>query len=225
MSGIEPAGHPPNGSDNPSSAPTSRKSTRKSTYQAAAKQLHLDSSAAPLSDAKREFDLGWQRAALNYFDDNALEQKMWIQCTLNGAKQRGDDWIESAFIDDAVSGCSACLPDIVVVNDKAVQKDSDDFKSRAPAPWQRVLMKDDANKLIANYVAPPENEAPRAACGMPCAGPAPPTPDTHLYSEKRWVMMPVQSLIPEHSRVVVTPAQDLHLIPATLRHSLHEPFV
>jgi hypothetical protein len=84
--------------------------------------------------------LGWDRAASTYFEDNALEQKMWIQCTLDGAKKRGDDWIESAFTDDVVSGCSACLPDIVVVNDKSVTKDTEAFKARASAaqPWQRV---------------------------------------------------------------------------------------
>ena len=64
-----------------------------------------------VTDPRPKFDIGWQRAALGYFEENLLEQKMWIQCTLKGAKQRGEDWIDSRFIDEkhSNSGCSACL--------------------------------------------------------------------------------------------------------------------
>ncbi len=68
----------------------------------------------------------WNNAASNYFEDNLLEQKMWIQSTLKGAKQRGEDWIDSRFIDEkhASSGCTSCLPDIIVVNDEKIKPGS-----------------------------------------------------------------------------------------------------
>jgi hypothetical protein len=112
--------------------------------------------------------------------DSATEQKLWIQCTLNGVKHRGEDWIQPIFTDDEPSGCSACLPDIVVVNG-AVNKFSDALASKAPAPWQRILTKAEADACITNYSsrAPPE-----AACTMPFCD-ATSTPDTYLYNDKR----------------------------------------
>jgi hypothetical protein len=103
--------------------------------------------------------------------DSATEQRLWIQSTLNGAKHRGDDWIEPIFKDDESSGCSACLPDIVVVND-AVNKFSDAFASKASAPWQRILTKAEADECIT----------PKAASTMPIS-----IPDTYLYNDKRLV--------------------------------------
>jgi hypothetical protein len=112
--------------------------------------------------------------------DSATEQKLWIQCTLNGVKHRGEDWIEPIFTDDEPAGCSACLPDIVVVNG-AVNKFSDALASKAPAPWQRILTKTEADACITNYSsrAPPE-----AACNMPFCD-ATSIPDTYLYNDKR----------------------------------------
>jgi hypothetical protein len=114
---------------------------RDSSYQHVAARQSLGNNdspgpAVPVDESR--FQLGWERAASTYFEDSALEQKMWIQCTLDGAKKRGDDWIDSAFTDDVVSGCSACLPDIVVVNDKSITKNTEAFKARVSAPWQRV---------------------------------------------------------------------------------------
>jgi hypothetical protein len=103
--------------------------------------------------------------------DSATEQRLWIQSTLNGAKHRGDDWIEPIFKDDESSGCSACLPDIVVVND-AVNKFSDAFASKASAPWQRILTKAEADECIT----------PKAASTMPTS-----IPDTYLYNDKRLI--------------------------------------
>lgn len=121
---------------------------RDSSYQHVASRQslgHKDSPgpALPVDEStadENRFQLGWERAASTYFEDNALEQKMWIQCTLDGAKKRGDDWIESVFTDDVVSGCSACLPDIVVVNDTSITKNTEAFKAKASAAqlWQRV---------------------------------------------------------------------------------------
>jgi hypothetical protein len=113
--------------------------------------------------------------------DSATEQKLWIQCTLNGVKHRGEDWIEPIFKDDETSGCSACLPDIVVVND-AVNKFSDAFVSKAPAPWQRILTKAEAGTQITNYSS---RAHPEAACTMPLCN-ATCIPDTYLYNDKRF---------------------------------------
>jgi hypothetical protein len=112
--------------------------------------------------------------------DSATEQKLWIQCTLHGVKHRGEDWIEPIFKDDETSGCSACLPDIVVVND-AVNKFSDAFASKAPAPWQRILTKAEAGTQITNYSS---RAHPEAACTMPLCN-ATCIPDTYLYNDKR----------------------------------------
>ena len=102
-------------------SPTAR---RDSTYQVAARKSRSSqhekkeskkqepaNNGESVTDPRPKFDIGWERAALGYFEENLLEQKMWIQCTLKGAKQRGEDWIDSRFIDEkhANSGCSACL--------------------------------------------------------------------------------------------------------------------
>ena len=118
----------------------------------------------------------FEQTAIN----SATEQKLWIQCTLNGAKHRGEDWIEPIFRDEESSGCSACLPDIVIVNDT---KFSDALASKAPAPWQRIFTKDEADRCITNYNprAPPE-----AACTMPFCDAAS-IPDTYLYHDKRLI--------------------------------------
>jgi hypothetical protein len=146
---------------------------------------------------------------------SAPEQKMWIQCTLNGAKQRGEDWIESNFSDDETAGCSSCLPDIVVVNDPIpnshptrstgaegrtipeVQPES--FReiskgflaSKAPAPWQRILTQAEAEKRFENYQlkaqTPDHCCAPTAVCTMPsCQSASTSVPDTYLYDHKRF---------------------------------------
>lgn len=137
----------PSASQDASGSPsTPRKSPivqRDSSYQHVASRQSLGHKYSPgpaLPVDESRFQLGWERAASTYFEDNALEQKMWIQCTLDGAKKRGDDWIESVFTDDVVSGCSACLPDIVVVNDESITKNTEAFKVKASAaqPWQRV---------------------------------------------------------------------------------------
>jgi hypothetical protein len=117
-----------------------------------------------------------EQAAMN----SAAEQKLWIQCTLNGAKHRGEDWIEPIFKDEESTGCSACLPDIVIVND---DKFSGSFASKAPAPWQRIFTKDEADNCIANHRS---RAAPEAAFTMPFCG-ATSIPDTYLYQEKRLI--------------------------------------
>jgi hypothetical protein len=68
---------------------------------------------------------------------NADEQKLWIQCTLKGGKQRGEDWIEADFTEDNPTGCSACLPDVVIANNAEAVKE---FMSKnAPfLPWQQI---------------------------------------------------------------------------------------
>jgi hypothetical protein len=134
---------------------------------------------------------------------NAQEQKRWIQCTLNAAKHRGEDWIESNFSDDETIGCSSCLPDIVIVND--IQKNSKDEDAnantntnrknedalavKAPAPWQRILIQTDPTKFVSTY--PPDDCcAPSAVCTMSnCQSAstlAPVKADTYLYSHKRF---------------------------------------
>ena len=112
--------------------------------------------------------------------NSATEQKLWIQCTLNGAKHRGEDWIEPIFKDEESTGCSACLPDIVIVNDT---KFSGSFASKAPAPWQRIFTKDEADNCIANHRS---RAAPEAASTMPFCS-ATSIPDTYLYHEKRLI--------------------------------------
>ena len=118
---------------------------------------------------------------------NAQEQKMWIQCTLNGAKHRGVDWIESNFSDDETAGCSSCLPDIVIVNDpQEISKDQDSLASKTLAPWQRILTQAAAKKCIAKY--PPDDCcAPTAVCTMSnCQSASTLAPDTYLYNRKRF---------------------------------------
>jgi hypothetical protein len=203
---------------------------RDSTYQVAARKSRSsqhekkeskkqepanNGESVRLSD-RPKFDIGWERAALGYFEENLLEQKMWIQCTLKGAKQRGEDWIDSRFIDEkqANSGCSACLyanlvpftqhrfvtsvcrPDIVIVNDDKIKKGSDAFRSKFEAPWQRVWTEEEAKKETNNSY-----KAPSATNRMPCCA-APAVPDTLLYDEKRFVVFLFAPVLPsnQHKR-------------------------
>jgi hypothetical protein len=121
---------------------------------------------------------------------NAQEQKRWIQCTLNAAKHRGEDWIESNFSDDETLGCSSCLPDIVVVNDpQVISKNQDALAFKAPAPWQRILTQADPQKCVTTD--PPDDCcAPSAVCTMSnCQSAstlAPVKADTYLYSNERF---------------------------------------
>ncbi len=146
---------------------------------------------------------------------SAPEQKMWIQCTLNGAKHRGEDWIESNFSDDETAGCSSCLPDIVVVNDpiphltkstgaegrtvpevqpelcQEISKYQGSLASKAPAPWQRILTQAEADKCFENYhlkaQTPDHCCAPTAVCAMSsCQSASTSVPDTYLYDHKRF---------------------------------------
>jgi hypothetical protein len=185
---------------------------RLSTYQVAARQsrsglLASENLAADeqimspdetSKDGQPKFELkthsmtvGWQRAAFGYFEENTLEQKMWIQSTLTAAKQRGDDWIDVKFRDDkhSNSGCTACLPDIVVVNDTRIQKGSEAFQAKAAAPWQRVWTPAQAEMETKNsYNAKSLNSSPFAAHSMIC-GQASATSDTYLYDEERYAMI------------------------------------
>jgi hypothetical protein len=131
----------------------------------------------------------WNNAASNYFADNLLEQKMWIQSTLKGAKQRGEDWIDSRFIDEkhASSGCTSCLPDIIVVNDKKVQPGSDAFRAKSAAAWQRVWDNtvSKVGKDGSNYTEATKQSNFNAPANSMAKGKYPDTPDTYLYDEKR----------------------------------------
>ena len=169
---------------------------RDSTYQVAARSSTSRSSShsslldAASKDGQAKFELkshamtlGWQRAAASYFEENLLEQKMWIQCTLKGAKQRGADWIDAKFRDEkqSNSGCSACLPDIVVVNDNQIKKGTDAFRSKAAAPWQRVWTPAQAEiETKRSYSA-----SPAVTNSMLC-GATPANSDTYLYDDKRF---------------------------------------
>ncbi len=170
---------------------------RDSTYQVAARSSTSRSSAShsSLLDAASKDDhpkfelkshamtLGWQRAAASYFEENLLEQKMWIQCTLKGAKQRGADWIDAKFRDEkqSNSGCSACLPDIVVVNDNQIKKGTNAFRSKAAAPWQRVWTPAEAEiETKKSYSA-----SPAVTNSMLC-GATPANSDTYLYDDTRF---------------------------------------
>ena len=167
------------------------------------------------SDVQPKFEVGWRRAASGYFDENLLEQKMWIQCTLKGAKQRGEDWIDSKFIDDkhANSGCTACLPDIVVVNDPAIKESSDAFKSRISAPWQRVWTRDEADaQTKRTYKTPPP------VANSMLSRFSPEYPDTYLYDQKRFVCYPFFSRHPTEFTLQV-----VLLVSAMLCLCLHEP--
>jgi hypothetical protein len=180
---------------------------RDSTYQVAARKshfsLHTGEALAPNEQPPfprdgskdghpkfelktREMTLGWQRAAFSYFEQNTFEQKLWIQSTLAAAKRRGDDWIDAKFTDDKRSntGCSACLPDIVVVNDSQIQKGTDAFKSKAAASWQRVWTPAQANDETKNSYS----ASPVAVNSMLCGG-ASSSSDTYLYDEKRFVII------------------------------------
>jgi hypothetical protein len=119
---------------------------------------------------------------------NATEQKMWIQSTLRDAKRRGEDWIESNFSDDETAGCSSCLPDIVIVNDCQGINTNDSLASKAQAPWQRILSKEQAEKHIENY--PPDDYccAPTAVPAM-CQKQSASTSDTYLYNNNRFLTM------------------------------------
>lgn len=182
---------------------------RLSTYQVAARkslssldeELSANEQSPSPRDASKDgqlkFELkthamtvGWQRAAFSYFEENTLEQKMWIQSTLTAAKQRGEDWIDAKFRDDkhSNSGCSACLPDIVVVNNPQIQKGTEAFRSKAAAPWQRVWTPAQADmETKRSYNAKSSSAPPFAANSMLCGG-ASATSDTYLYEERRFVI-------------------------------------
>jgi hypothetical protein len=125
----------------------------------------------------------WNNAASNYFEDTLLEQKMWIQSTLKGAKQRGEDWIDSRFIDEkhASSGCTSCLPDIIVVNDEKIKPGSDAFRAKSAADWQRVWDNKEASKESDLQYKTPANSMAK--------GKLPDTPDTYLYDDKRFKLL------------------------------------
>jgi hypothetical protein len=190
---------------------------RDSTYQVAARKsrfsLHTDGVEAaneqppsprdgskdghPKFDMKtRAMTVGWQLAAFSYFEENTDEQKLWIQSTLAAGKRRGEDWIDAKFTDDkhSNSGCSACLPDIVVVNDTRIHKGTDAFQSKAAVPWQRVWTPEQAdvetkNSYSALHVSPKKHFSvcPFAANSMPCGG-ASASSDTYLYNKNRFVI-------------------------------------
>ena len=167
---------------------------RDSTYQVAVRTSRSASHSSLLDAASKDdhpkfelkshaMTLGWQRAAASYFEENLLEQKMWIQCTLKGAKQRGADWIDAKFRDEkqSNSGCSACLPDIVVVNDDQIKKGTDAFRSKAAAPWQRVWTPAEAEiETKKSYRA-----SPAVTNSMLCGG-TPANSDTYLYDDTRF---------------------------------------
>jgi hypothetical protein len=133
-------------------------------------------SLSQLDETDEPPPMPWQRLrAEQAAIEGAAEQKLWIQCTLNGAKHRGENSIEPIFQDDEKKGCSACLPDIVVVNDAGVKKFSDAFASKAPAPWQRILTKAEAALITKKS---PSN-APEVASTMQFNS------DTYLYNAKR----------------------------------------
>ena len=116
---------------------------------------------------------------------------MWIQSTLMAAKQRGEDWIDAKFRDDKHlnSGCSACLPDIVVVNDTSIMKGTDAFQSKAAAPWQRVWTPAQAEmETKKSYNAKSFSASPFASNSMLCGGSSA-SPDTYLYNEERFVII------------------------------------
>jgi hypothetical protein len=184
---------------------------RDSTYQMAARKSHFDLQTVKTLAEKEQFPslhdgskdehtkfelkthamtVGWQRAAFGYFEENTLEQKLWIQSTLAAAKRRGEDWIDAKFRDDknSTSGCSSCLPDIVVVNDTRIQKGTDAFQSKAAAPWQRVWTPAEADmETKKSYRAASLSTSPFPANSMLCGTPSAPS-DTYLYDEKRFVI-------------------------------------
>jgi hypothetical protein len=179
------------------------KERRDSSYLDAAQNR----SASPSEHAVMKV---WNNAASNYFADNLLEQKMWIQSTLKGAKQRGEDWIDSRFIDEkhATSGCTACLPDIIVVNDDNIKPKSDAFRAKSAAAWQRVWDNEEAMKQ--NNFKPPANSMLKG--------------DTYLYDEKRFMLLCL-ALPVFRKKQLTRRLQVVHLASALLRSHLHEPYV
>ena len=121
-------------------------------------------------------------ASAGRFADSATEQKMWIQCTQQGTKARGEDWIEADFKEDDQTGCSACLPDIMVVND------ANEFTSKAfSASWQRILTKAEAEN----------HSTPVAANVMPFADLTSVNDAAFLYNHRRFerVFLPRKSFL------------------------------
>lgn len=193
--------------------------TRGDSYQAPARNSSSDlqiQANGSKPDSKAVFE-NIQRAASDYFEENLNEQKMWIQCTLKAAKGRGEDWIDSVFNDEkhANSGCTACLPDIVVVNETENSKDSHDFQSKAPAPWQRVWNLKESNlRDTSDSIT-----QPAVSNSMPSAAGA------YLYDEKRYHFV---SCSTSHIRLLrkLTPnLQVVHLVSVLVRLDLHVPHV